>query len=229
MKMDDSFFSKSREIANDYIQSVVFLDDRTYNKNTNYQTDVHDLDPDYLSSVFAKEQKVCAFYNPRNEKDINCFKEISKKADIIILDWYIDFISDSNSEDENEEEDEPDIDVRGKYTKDVISSILDIGKESSLKLVLIYTGETDLEDIVKQIAELNDGLQEIEGNCELLLNNIKILVRAKSNADDEESRFKHLVDLQDKVVRYDSLPSFILDEFTKMTLGILWGEGMSLN
>ena len=31
--MSDAFFRKSKEIANDFIQSIVFLDDKAYNTN----------------------------------------------------------------------------------------------------------------------------------------------------------------------------------------------------
>jgi len=48
------------------------------------------------------------------------------------------------------------------------------------------------------------------------------LVRAKdNNGEGEDTRFKHLPKSQEMIVSYENLPSFILDEFTQMTTGLL--------
>jgi hypothetical protein len=220
--MSDTFFNKSKQIANDYIQSIVFLDDRAHHKNENSdQSSVHDLSAEKISALFAKHKKICALYDPENESDINDFKEISLKSDVIVLDWFIDLTIDLE-ENENPEDDADDDDTRGKYTIDVINNILEKNSDEALKLIVIYTGEPDLLGITEKVAELSTDFNIDEENCSLTLKNIKILVRAKSNSEDtEDLRFKHLVHLQDKVLTYEQLPDFILNEYTYLTTGLL--------
>lgn len=214
-----NFFIKSKEIANDYIESVVFLDDRAYNVEPGEQSDVHNLNATKISSLFAKEKKICAFYDPDSASDIEDFKEISQKADIVILDWFIDLEEEDSGSDDDDATDD---DIRGKYTKEVISSIINKTDNNSLKLILVYTGETNLNEIVEEIAVLDKTSILNEEHCEILIDNIKILVRAKSNNEDKpDERFKHILNLKDKVLNYSDLPNFILEEYTKMTAGLL--------
>lgn len=220
--MSDTFFNKSKEIANDYIQSIVFLDDRAHHKNVNSdQSSVHDLSAEKISALFAKNKKICALYDPEIESDIDDFKEISLKSDVIVLDWFIDLTIDLE-ENENPEDDAADDDTRGKYTLDVINNIIQKNDDESLKLIIIYTGEPDLPGITEEVSNLSIDFDVEEENCSLTLKNIKILVRAKSNTEDtEDQRFKHLVHLQNKVLTYEQLPDFILTEYTKLTTGLL--------
>lgn len=220
--MCDVFFNKSKEIANNYIQSIVFLDDRAYHQNVNSkQSSIHNLSAEKISTLFAKHKKICALYDPENVSDINYFKEISLKSDVIVLDWRIDLSIDLK-DNESLEDDAEDDDTRGKYTIEVIKNILEKNKDEALKLVVIYTGEPDLPGITEKIAELSTDFILEANSCSLTLNNIKILVRAKSNSEDEEDqRFKHLVHLRDKVLTYEQLPDFILNEYTNLTTGLL--------
>lgn len=220
--MSDTFFNKSKQIANDYIQSIVFLDDRAYIKDEKSdQSPIHDLSAEKISTLFAKNKKICALYDPENESDIDDFKEISLKSDVIVLDWFIDLTIDLK-EGENPEDDADDDDLRGKYTKEVISYILENNSEEALKLIIIYTGETNLLEITEEVAELSNDFNLEADNCSVALKNIKVLVRAKSNSEDaEDKRFKHLVHLQNKVLTYEQLPDFILNEYTNLTTGLL--------
>ena len=57
--MSDTFFDKSKAIANDFIQSVVFLDDKAY-KGKDNENPNHDFDALKITQAFAKENKICA-------------------------------------------------------------------------------------------------------------------------------------------------------------------------
>ncbi|MDP2415854.1 hypothetical protein [Daejeonella sp.] len=62
--------------------------------------------------------------------------------------------------------------------------------------------------------------------CEVSTGNVKILVVAKADNELDESgnlktKFKHVQNLNDRVKSYDELPDYILDEFTKMTSGLV--------
>ncbi|MDG2431090.1 response regulator receiver domain [Flavobacterium sp.] len=220
--MINPFFEKSKEIANSFLQSIVFIDDKAY-AGVTLEDPNHDFNAQKVSLAFAKEKKICGVYQPKTKQDIEDFKCITKKADVIILDWKI-ILLEADIEDPNADDDD---DPRGIYTLDIIKNIfLDISKsKESLKLIIVYTGETDLNEITTQIfTELNEikpGLKK--ESCKVSSNNTKILIRAKSSVEDDEvdNKFNHIVGLNDKIVKYKDLPNFILDEFTMMTSGLL--------
>ncbi|MDR2652516.1 MAG: hypothetical protein LBC68_09435 [Prevotellaceae bacterium] len=207
------FFEKSKGIANDFLQSVVFLDDKAFRNDSNDQYAFNAFE---VSKAFAGEKKVCGIYNPASESDIECFKEIARKSDVVILDWQIE-IPKSEKEDNNADEDEDD--PRGKYTKPIIN---ELANTNSLKLIIVYTGEDVLDEITNDIFESVKEILPNRGDCEIYSDNIKVLVRYKSNNPDSDmEKFKSRTHLQDKIIPYNDLPSFVLNEFTKMTAGLL--------
>ncbi len=115
-------------------------------------------------------------------------------------------------------------DVRGVYTKKIISSLLsDLDTRNSIKLILVYTGEVDLQDIALSI-ESSLREQNIEGfrihaddPCSVISSNCKVMVISKSNGEQGV----HLPMLADKIKRYDELPEFISKQFSEMTSGLL--------
>lgn len=220
--MSNTFFEKSREIANDFLQSIVFLDDRAYSKSDNpNQNSINDLDAIEITKLFSKSKKICAIYDPETLEDLANFEEISKKSDVIILDWFID-ISETVNNSVDLESDAEDDDIRGKHTKKIISNLISQDNKESLKLILIYTGETDLIEILNQIGSLNENSIINEDAFTVYIGKFKILVRAKdNNTDGEDTRFKHMPKSQEMILSYEKLPKFILDEFTQMTNGLL--------
>lgn len=148
--MNNTFLDKSKVIANDYIQSIVFLDDKAY-KNIDIAKPDNDFDSLKITQSFAKEKKVCAVYQPESLLDIENFKSISNKADIIVLDWEINFPKAVNpGSEEEDDDDEP----RGLYTKSIIKSALFDNDQvkKSLKMILVYTGDfTILKEIINEI------------------------------------------------------------------------------
>lgn len=219
--MSDTFFEKSKGIANDFIQSIVFLDDRAY-KDKDDESPHHDFDALKITQAFAKENKICAVYNPESDSDIKNFKSIADKADVVILDWQIVFPP--NVEEGSEEEDAPD-DPRGIYTKDIIQSILfeDGQTKNALKLIIVYTGdytilESIIEEIHKDVFSSSDAYFLDKDNYSIESSEIKILVRAKKiEINNEANKAKY----ESQMISYEEIPSFILDEFTKMTSGLL--------
>lgn len=220
--MSDTFFDKSKEIANEFIQSIVFLDDKAY-KDANRDNPAHDLDILKISQAFAKENKICATYRPESNSDINNFKLIANKADIIVLDWQIEFsqVVEPGTEEEDAPADEP----RGIYTKEIIKSVLfdENCIKNSLKLIIVYTGDIQYlkaisEEIYKEVFDSSDEYIFDSENHIIQSSHFKIIVRAKS----AEVAFKaNKVKLEKYMVNYEDLPGFILDEFTQMTSGLL--------
>lgn len=219
--MSNVFFNKSKTIANDFIQSIVFIDDRAYShENQIGQADVNNLDGPAISNIFAKEKKICAVYEPKNESDIDDFKQIIPKSDVIILDWNIAVnvdVVDGNLEDDAEEDD-----IRGKYTLEIISNLINPDNYDKLKVILVYTGEIDLVHISEKIRDLNPELSLDVDDLKLQIGKTIIFVRAKSNNQEgDDNRFNHIPNLNNKVLKYRELPNFLLEEFTKVTSGLL--------
>lgn len=219
--MSSAFFNKSKNIANDFIQNIVFLDDRAYSRDNEHgQGNVNDLDAPEISKIFAKEKKICAVYDPETLNDISDFKQIAIKSDIIILDWFIDISEDIEGGDE--EDDADDDDVRGRYTLDIISSLINPNNCDRLKIILVYTGEVNLVNISERIGNLSPDLSLNADELRLQIGKTIIFVRAKSNDQEGvDNRFAHLPNLNDKVLKYNELPGFLLNEFTKVTSGLL--------
>ena len=175
--MNNTFLDKSKEIANDFIQSIVFLDDKAYKSIDEAKPD-NDFDSLRITQSFAKEKKVCAVYQPGSEVDIENFKSISNKADVVVLDWEINFPKEVKPGSEEEDDhDEP----RGIYSKSVIKSTLFEGDQpkKSLKMILVYTGDfTILRNIIQEIHREVFNAKE---SCVLDEENLCITVRLQTN------------------------------------------------
>ena len=99
--MADRFIEQSKEIANNFIQNIVFIDDKAYKEDsTNNAFSALDV-----SNAFAKTGKICAIYAPKSVSDIDSYDVILKKADVVILDWYL------NIERDEEQQLDPDADA----------------------------------------------------------------------------------------------------------------------
>ena len=68
-----------------------------------------------------------------------------------------------------------------------------------LKLLIVYTGETDLFEITNSIYQKVDQHSFHKGDCVIQSLNSKILVRAKKQ--NSETQFAHNPELKDKIVR----------------------------
>src|SRR5690606_36142909 len=110
----------------------------------------HHLDAYELVRAFSKSKKLCALNNPKSEEDFDNIVQIAKKADVSVLDWKMDLQKSNNGDDEETdvEEDDP----RGGFTLKLIEEILsDKETSGSFRLILIYTGEVILNDIIEKI------------------------------------------------------------------------------
>lgn len=217
--MNSPFFEKSKEIANNFLQSIVFIDDEAY-PTKKMEDSAHEFDALKISKAFALKEKICAVYKAETFEDINNFKSIAKKSDVAILDWKMKNIVNASSDDL--EADASDDDIRGVYTKQIIKDILidDKTGKDSLKLIIIYTGDfTYLSTITDEVYdELKSEVPNLQKNLDefkIESDNFKILIRSK------EVNISHALHLERFVLKHEELPDFILEEFTKMTTGLL--------
>lgn len=214
--MATSFFDKSIEIADRFIQNVLFVDDEIY---ANKEDKKHNLDGFELIRAFSKAKKLCALNNPRSEDDFDDIIEVAKKTDISVLDWKMDLQKADDSEvdeDSDVEEDDP----RGSFTLKLIEAVLS-DKETSgaFRLILIYTGEVILNDIVDKIHKHFEsyGLEKVSENSVAMLN-VKIVVAGKPTLKE---RLNHAENLKKWIIEYGDVPKFLLTEFAKMTEGLI--------
>lgn len=225
--MSTVFFERSKEIADGFLQSIVFLDDKAFGNNAVVDSiqnnSQHEFDSSKISKVFAKEKKICAVYTPMTTLDIADFKEISKKADVVILDWFIEIPTEAIGGDLTDDVQEED--PRGQYTKQIINELISTSGNAGLKLIIVYTGEDILDDIANDIYGhilcYKEQFELMDKHCEIRSPNIRILVRAKYSGGERDTRFSQRPHLRDKVLRYEDLPCFILNELTSMTSGLL--------
>lgn len=211
--MVQTFEEITKGVVNRFLQNILFIDDKAFQSDNKE----NEFDAGQISSAFAKNGKLCTIFAPSSECDLCQCSSLFSKADAIVLDWYLDLTSSKESVDDEKdaEEDEP----RGFYTKYLIEEIVADAKNEKLKIIVVYTGETDLrgitQEIYRYIAQYGDFKQ---GDCCVYSSNVMIVVRAKYNGEEQ---FKHLEDLKDKVIKYENLPDFITNEFSIHVNGLL--------
>ncbi|MBC8671380.1 response regulator receiver domain [Aeromonas hydrophila] len=219
-----AFTELSQSVIDKFIQNIIFIDDKAYNRGG--VRDQHEFDAQEVTKIFSQKGKICAVYKPEVASDLDYLTPIAKKADVTILDWQMVLEEEVDGGADGDDEADAEVDdVRGVYTKKIISSLLsDLDTRNSIKLILVYTGEVDLQDIALSI-ESSLREQNIEGfrihaddPCSVISSNCKVMVISKSNGGAGRP---HLPMLADKIKRYDELPEFISKQFSEMTSGLL--------
>ncbi|WP_421895015.1 response regulator receiver domain [Marinoscillum sp.] len=213
--MNSPFFESSKNIADQFIKTVLFVDDEIYPSPD--QTDKnHNLDGLSLMKVFSKAKKLCALNNPSSEGDLMDVIDIAQNTDITILDWKLNLEAkvDPRDEEKDIEEDDP----RGTFTLKLINELFD-NQSKSLKLLLIYTGEPGLRAIVETVyLDLKPkGFQRITDRI-IAKDNFRIVIVGKPTLSN---RLKHDNELRKWIVDYEQIPEFLLTEITKMTEGLV--------
>lgn len=222
--MEDRFVTLSRNITNNFLRDIVFIDERAYSytlpNEERQEVHVNDFDASTVSASFCKKGKICAIYAPQKDTDIDSCTDAIKKADAVVLDWNLQL---EQTEEYNPLDDDEN-DERGKYTLKIIDKILEDAGDSKIKLIIIYTGEPNLHDINDQIANKFSEYSIERDNIDIACNkkNVRIVVRAKDTA-----QFNHVEQYRDKIVKYEDLPDEMVNEFTRLTIGLLSNYALS--
>lgn len=215
--MADRFIEQSKEIANNFIQNIVFIDDKAYKEDsTNNAFSALDV-----SNAFAKTGKICAIYAPKSVSDIDSYNVILKKADVVILDWYLDIERDAEQQldpDADADNDEP----RGEFTLKLLKQLTSDAGTDKLKLIIVYTGETRISDIKDDIINNVDSELFKVNDYTIKSSNVSIIIRAKGG-----KKFEHIPEFKPLIVEYNKLPELILTEFTNLTNGLLSNFALS--
>ncbi|PJX30533.1 hypothetical protein CWM53_20115, partial [Klebsiella sp. A-Nf5] len=100
----NTFTELSETVTNNFIQNIIFIDDKAYN---NGPADQHEFDAQEVTKIFSKKGKICAVYKPEVVSDLDYLTLIAKKSDVTILDWQI-VLHEEPSENDEPQDDEAD-------------------------------------------------------------------------------------------------------------------------
>lgn len=247
--MSDTFFDISRQIADEFIQSILFVDDEIdFQNNLQYKIDpkivkgediikekkannleviehVNGLHAKSITSIFTAAKKLCSINELKKESDLSTTIALAKKADITILDWKLDLEADLEEEEEVDDDNAivEETDHRGKYTLQLIDEIIEdqFSGYGSFKILFIYTGETILNEIADTICRhLNK-----KGGPEFVIE--ENIIKGESiriviaGKPNLIGKFNHVPELNNWIIEYSDLNDFILNCFTDMSSGLL--------
>lgn len=220
--MENKFISHSKEVVNEFIQNIVFVDDRAYSEEKVAQ----DFDTSKVLSIFANEGKLCSVYTPSIIGGKDNFSKVLNKADAIVIDWDMRTSPDKTisleqsveiNNEEDDEEDAPEEDPRGEFACDLIGDVVK-GTEG-IKVILIYTGDSKLRDISESVRSC---IKNAEYDAEnLIISNDRIIVAVRAKYNDSTEQFKHTPELKKFIVKYEEIPQCIVDLYLKFTNGLM--------
>lgn len=212
-----TFTEISQRIADDFMSTIVFIDECAYKQ---VPENDNDFDAKAVTDAFAKKGKICSVFAPGKATDLDNICSMLFKADAIVLDWRLNIPDDKSQPSTNLETDSDSDDERGQYTIPLIQQIVKDAENGKVKLIVVYTGETDLNNICQNLFDRiqSANKQQLNDRLEVKINNVKILVRAKY----KEGKYSHSGDsLKQFMVKYEELPDFIVNEFSSLTAGLL--------
>ncbi|MFO7964195.1 MAG: response regulator receiver domain, partial [Desulfobacterales bacterium] len=221
----DQFMKLSEKVANNFLHTIVVIDDEAFfgekisppgkivepgkvgiHKREEYgaidlKRTQHSLNAKEVIDNFALYGKVCSVLKPEEEQDYSIYKPIAMRTDAFIIDWEI---HNDNGEDA--------IAIIGK----IIES--DLTFEPRLRLIIIYTGETDIDNITPKIkAKLDDYFDSYETSKDgvtFIKGYLRITVYFKN-------RLNLKPELHDRVISGENLAKVVSLEFSNITSGLV--------
>ena len=235
MNNESSFFSHSKKITEEFLSTAVIFDDQanfgdyssikpkivisppTRKKSSDktgmaskeFPTKIdggsveqsHDLNAKKVIDSFAKKGILCSVIKPE-EHELEFLHEtvtpLCKNVDLIIFDWELSRFSEKTSL---------------PLVKDTIK-LFNSSCPQQLRLIAIYTGATDTDKVFDQVKEelkIDCQIENINGNC-CQIGACRLLVFAKKAAKTAEGVTK---------ISFEELADFLVEEYTKMTNGLL--------
>lgn len=162
---------------------------------------IHTLNAGSVMNAFSELGVICGVVGPTDSE-----METMRQADIVILDWLL-------------QNDEP------QYALALLRELLTgEADRNSLRLVAIYTGEAELEEISTAISEklTKVGLDPVENETRTTITYRHgcVVLYAKSNVN----LAKHL---KNRSVAEEDLPGRLVEDFALMTSGLLPGIALT--
>jgi len=211
------FTEISKEIARDFLHSVIFADDRIglnqvleekiitptreilAKEEPKVEKPLVDTSFDIapIISEFLKQGIPCSFYTLKELDTPEMYIKNFKKADALILDWQI-------------KHDD------GEFILSILDGIFDKTR-NSLKVVLIYTGSNGLVEIIDKIKNHFPDIQfevDSDDNCSIKCGSFKVSVYAKTGIAISQQ-------LQHRVKDEIQLIEALIDDFISITAGLI--------
>lgn len=163
-----------------------------------------------LIDGFAKTGISCTVLVPKDssEKQLESkVLKLSKKSDMIIFDWVLGK------------------DALGSTISELVKKIIktSVKEDKRLRLIAIYTGNNDLRKVVsvldgklKRVAKFKK-----DGDFTLISDTFRITVLAKKPQGILDKTIPRGKEIKDREIAEDKLPQTLIDEFSKMTYGLV--------
>ena len=107
--------------------------------------------------------------------------------------------------------------MHAEHALDLVTAILSSDRGNRLRLIAVYTGEPRLpeigEEIVSSLETLGRPVESSEANCEIASGPCRIVVYAKAGTPTP--------DLKDRTVDEEALPDRLINDFTRMVVGLV--------
>jgi hypothetical protein len=173
--------------------------------NTSDNSTAHQLKAKPIIDGFAINGIICSVLKPQQEElplqDV--LTKPAESADMIIFDWSL-------------------FNDQGKAAKQMIRGLILTNPQGQLRLIAIYTAEPDLNNIVNDVHadllsirnDIRGDIQKQDADLEIKAGSAKIIVIAKPET-------KLIPQLKHKIIPFEKLPDYMIDEFTKMTHGLI--------
>ncbi len=212
--MPAEFMAMSKDIAQDFIQSILFVDDKAYLP----VHDDHSFDVKPIIRESATKGLMATAFAPEYQGDLSIVVDIGRNADVVVLDWRIDINNTVPTAEANEEEDDV-ADIRGNFALQIIKSLTVENNVhvDQLKLIFIYTGEPNLNEIMAQLSESFPHFRQLD-DFTLSFGGVRISIWAKESV---EPRFVHMPEMIPRLKSYSGLLDEVPIEYAKISSGLL--------
>ena len=218
------FMERSTEVAKRFLHTVVFVDDQAIfeeiqqptaltppkriakkekDSQEGFRRSAHTLNTKKVTDEFASKGMICSVLKP-NEGDntIEYVKQSAKRADVFILDW--DINNDS-----------------GETAREIINMLIssDDSEYSRLRLIIIYTGEPDIDSISASIKEkitkeFDTDFSSDDNDFAFQKGHLRIAIFAKEETIVNPG-------CEERVLSITDLPERLSTEFAKITSGLV--------
>lgn len=218
------FMELSTDVAKRFLHTVVFVDDQAVyeeipqptaltspkriakkemDRQERYQRSAHTLNAKKVTDEFASNGMICSVLKPsEGESPLEYVKQAAKRADVFILDWKI------NNDD-------------GETAREIINMLISLEdfEYSRLRLIIIYTGETNIDSISASIKEKMTEKFDIDfcsddNNFAFYKGHFRIAIFAKEETPVNPG-------FEDRVLSITDLPGKLSIEFAKITSGLV--------
>jgi hypothetical protein len=225
-------------IVDEFLQTVVVVDDRALDSRSTAEAladeeggaesapgrargvqsgliepterEEHGFDPKVVTDAFAQQGLVCSLLSPDPEEESldETFVRVARRADLVVMDWVL-----------NRDE--------GRKTLKLIQEILASDERRRLRTIAVYTGQTDLRKVAKELAETIDAaypdlaLELYDDGLAMTKGPVRAAVFAKEHVGPLGD------ELEGRRVAFAALPVRLRSEFATLTTGLITGVALA--